>query len=138
MVRRRLNINKLQRVQNSLSRDVTGARRYDNITPVLADLHWLKIQDCITLKIALVMFKTVTITEPTYLAHLISFHTPIRTPRSKNGNYLVEVFPGVGLATGTILRAADACSARPHSTPRSTNTFVGALLEGVFCGPDGQ
>ena len=42
------NINKLQRVQNSLARVVTGARRYDHITPVLADLHWLKIQDRIT------------------------------------------------------------------------------------------
>ena len=50
----------------------------------------------------------------------------------------VELRPVVGLATGTILRAADARSARPHSTPCSTNKFVGALLEGVFSGPDGR
>ena len=43
----------------------------------------------------------------------------------------VELFPVVGLATGTILRAADTYSAEPHSTPRSTNNFVEALLEGV-------
>ena len=50
----------------------------------------------------------------------------------------VELCPVVGLASGTILGAADACSARPHSTPCSTNTFIGALLEGVFSGPDGR
>ena len=35
------NITKLQRVQNTLDRIVTGAKRKDHITPVLDDLHWL-------------------------------------------------------------------------------------------------
>ena len=82
------NINKFQRIQNSLARVVTGARRYDHITPVLADLHWLKIQDRITFKIAIVTFKAVTTNKPAYLAEFISFHTPIRTLRSNNGNRL--------------------------------------------------
>ena len=43
----------------------------------------------------------------------------------------VELFPVVGLATGTILGAADFCSAGPHSTPRSTNIFVETLRRRV-------
>ena len=35
------NLDKLQRVQNTLARVVTGTRRRDHISPVLADLHCL-------------------------------------------------------------------------------------------------
>jgi len=83
-----VNINKLQRVQNSLARVVTGTRRYDHITAVLADLHWLKIQERITYKIALLTFKTVTTNRPTYLADLVSFHAPVRALRSNQQNRL--------------------------------------------------
>jgi len=38
------NINKLQRVQNSVARIITRRRLSDHITPVLADLHWLPVQ----------------------------------------------------------------------------------------------
>jgi hypothetical protein len=54
------NIQKLQRVQNSLARIVTGIRSSDHITPVLARLHWLKIADRINYKVALLTFKVVT------------------------------------------------------------------------------
>ena len=50
---------------------------------------------------------------------------------------VVELFPVVGLATGTILGAADVCRAGPHSTPRSSNIFVEILSEGVLTDPDG-
>ena len=76
------NINKLQRIQNTLARVVTGTRRYDHITPVLADLHWLKIADRITFKIALLTFKTITTNRPAYLVELIPFHAPVRELRS--------------------------------------------------------
>ena len=49
----------------------------------------------------------------------------------------VELFPVVGLATGTILGAADVCRAGPHSTPRSTNVFLKTLSGGVSTGPEG-
>ena len=38
------NIAKLQRVQNTLARIVTSAKRKDHITPVLHDLHWLPVK----------------------------------------------------------------------------------------------
>ena len=38
------NTAKLQRVQNTLARIITGAKRKDHITPVLHDLHWLPVK----------------------------------------------------------------------------------------------
>ena len=37
------NIARLQKVQNFAARIVTGARKYDHITPMLKELHWLPV-----------------------------------------------------------------------------------------------
>ena len=36
-------IKKLQRVQNVAARLISGRRKYDHITPVLKELHWLPV-----------------------------------------------------------------------------------------------
>ena len=54
------NLGKLQRVLHALARVVSGTRRSDHITPVLARLHWLPIAARITFKIALLTFKAIT------------------------------------------------------------------------------
>jgi hypothetical protein len=46
------NLAKLQRLQNSLARVVTITRKYEHITPVLAELHWLPVTARIEYKIA--------------------------------------------------------------------------------------
>jgi len=78
------NIQKLQRVQNSLARIVAGTRRSDRITPVLARLHWLKIADRVNYKVALLTFKVVTSQKPDYLFDLIRFNIPVRQLRSSD------------------------------------------------------
>ena len=42
----------LQNVQNAAARFITGARKYDHISPVLRDLHWLPLRQRIIFKIA--------------------------------------------------------------------------------------
>ena len=37
------NIARLQKVQNFAARIVTGARKYEHITPMLKELHWLLV-----------------------------------------------------------------------------------------------
>ena len=37
------NIAKLQKVQNFAARIVTGVRKYDHITAILKELHWLPV-----------------------------------------------------------------------------------------------
>ena len=36
-------IDRLQRIQNSAARLITGSRKYEHITPILKQLHWLPI-----------------------------------------------------------------------------------------------
>ena len=76
------NIDKLQRVQNSLARIVKRVRRYDHITPALIELHWLPIRSRIQYKVALLTFKTMSTNRPSYLAELLSVHRPARELRS--------------------------------------------------------
>ena len=46
-------LHRLQMVQNSAARLLTGTRRRDHITPVLAKLHWLPVKYRIDFKILL-------------------------------------------------------------------------------------
>ena len=76
------NLVKLQRVQNTLPRIVTGTCRRDHISPVLADVHWLQIRARITYKIATLVFKMREVKQPMYLAQLIEDYKPARELRS--------------------------------------------------------
>ena len=82
------NIDKLQRLQNSLARVVTNTRRCDHITPVLADLHWLPVRYPIGYKIALITFKALTMQQPQYLSELIRHYEAPRQLRSHGVNIL--------------------------------------------------
>ena len=48
-----------QKVQNNAARLVSGSKKYDHITPVLKDLHWLPIRTRIEFKILLLTFKCI-------------------------------------------------------------------------------
>ena len=45
---------KLQTVQNAAAPVVTGTRKFDHITPVLHQLHWLPVRQRITFKLAMI------------------------------------------------------------------------------------
>ena len=45
-----MNLNELQRVQNSAARIVTGSRRFEHALPLLAELHWLLIKHQIQIR----------------------------------------------------------------------------------------
>ena len=50
-------IAKLQRVQNAAARMLMSYKKYDHITPVLINLHWLPVRYRINFKILLLTFK---------------------------------------------------------------------------------
>ena len=52
-----IQINQLQRVQNSCARLVCNALKYCHITPLLIDLHWLPVRFRIDFKILLITYK---------------------------------------------------------------------------------
>ena len=41
-----------QAVQNAAARPITSARRCEHITPVLQQLHWLPVRQCVHFKLA--------------------------------------------------------------------------------------
>ena len=68
-------LKKLQAVQNAAARVVTGARKFDHITPVLRDLYWLPVRQRIKYKLAMTVYKCLHGLAPTYLVddcHAIS------------------------------------------------------------------
>jgi len=83
-----MNIDKLQRVQNTLARVVSKTHRRDHITPVLADLHWLPVSYRIEYKIALLTYKAPTIQQPQYLSELIRLYETPRQLRPRGANIL--------------------------------------------------
>ena len=75
-------ISKIQRIQNSAARLVTGTKRREHITSVLQNLHWLPIKKRIIYKILLLTYKSLKGLAPDYLKDLLDQYVPTRTLRS--------------------------------------------------------
>jgi len=65
----------------NLARVVKERIKYDHVTPLL---HWLPIETRIRHKIAVLTFKAVSTSKPSYLAELVSPHTTARELRSSS------------------------------------------------------
>ena len=77
------NINRLQRLQNSVARLVTRQARRDSAMPLLRELHWLPVHHRVTYKIAELTFKAFHVDlSPTYLQQFVQVYTPARSLRS--------------------------------------------------------
>ena len=81
-------IQRLQYVQNSAARLLTGTRKYDSITPILKELHWLPVAERTHYKILLLTFKSLNNLAPFYLKESLTPYVPIRTLRSSNKGFL--------------------------------------------------
>ena len=71
-------LQKLQRVQNAAARIIAGTRKYDRITPVLRELHWLPVKERIDFKVLLLTFKALNNMAPAYLKGMLRFQTSDR------------------------------------------------------------
>ena len=80
----------LQRVQNVAARVVVKASRYDHITPILKNLHWLPIRYRTEYKLLLLTFKALHHLAPSYLTDLLQLYHPTRTLRSSSDALLTE------------------------------------------------
>ena len=76
MAYRNHKITKLQRIQNSAARLVTLSRKYDHVTPILCELHWLPIKYRIMYKILLLVYKCLHDSASIYLQELIKKYQP--------------------------------------------------------------
>ena len=65
----------LQRIQNTAARLVKRTRKFERITPIIRSLHWLPVQQRITFKILLLVYKAIHNQAPSYLQNLISIRS---------------------------------------------------------------
>ncbi len=80
---------RLQRIQNAAARLLTGTRSREQISPVLASLHWLPVHFRINFKILVFVFKSLNGVAPKYLSALIKPYAPLRALRSADHLLLV-------------------------------------------------
>ena len=69
-------IQKLQYVMNAAAKVITCKRKFDHVTPLLIELHWLTVRQRIVFKILLYTLKALHGATPTYLTELISPYVP--------------------------------------------------------------
>ena len=93
-----VNLNKLQRIQNSLARVITNTSKYQHITLILKKLHWLPIKQRIDYKLCLLTYKTLTNQQPTYLYNSLSF--PSHSVSTRSSDSLVLSIPYVRSSLG--------------------------------------
>ncbi len=77
-------LSRLQMVQNAAARFLTGTKKRDHITPVLASLHWLPIKLRVDFKVLLFAYKALHNSAPDYICDLIKPYTASRSLRSSD------------------------------------------------------
>lgn len=82
-------IMKLQRIQNTAARLVTKTSKYDSISLILSNLHWLPVSKRIEYKILLLTYKSLNNAGPKYLSDLLEVNQPCRASRSSSRGDLV-------------------------------------------------
>ncbi len=118
-------LKRLQHIQNSLARTVVQAPKFSHASPILKDLHWLKIKERIEYKLLSLTFKVLTTSQPVYLHNLISVQPPHCT---RSSSVLTLARPSVSSSLKITNRSFRFSSPHlwnqlPHSLrqPRSNN-----------------
>ena len=77
-------LERLQKVQNTAARFVSGVKKYDHIS----ELHWLPVTKRIDHKILSLAYECVDGTAPSYLREIVPKHVPLRMLRSSTQSFL--------------------------------------------------
>ena len=81
-------LEKLQLVQNSAVRIIMGVRKFDHITHLRRELHWLPVADRISFKILVLTWKCLHDQAPNYLSSLVHEKSQKRRLRSSDQGLL--------------------------------------------------
>ena len=94
-------VSQLQRYQNNAARIVSLRRKYDHITPVLKELHWLPVEQRINYKILLLAYVAQQGMDPPYLSSLLSPYKPGRSLLSQGKHLLTTPHYAITITTTT-------------------------------------
>ena len=67
-------VNRLQMVQNAAAKVIFRKKKYDHVTPLLKELHWLPVEARIKYKCACLCFSAKFGNSPSYLRELINIY----------------------------------------------------------------
>ena len=129
-------LSKLQRIQNSAARLVTKKGKFEHVSPLLQDLHWLPIKCRIKFKVLVIVFQCMYGSAPEYLKVLIQPYNPQITLRSQSKNLLVPVYSNTKSYGGRAFQkiAPDLWNSLPQHLRDETNfdTFKVKLKTHLF------
>lgn len=77
-------LHRLQLIQNTTARILSGSSRHDSITPVLYSLHWLPVEQRVKFKVLMTIYKCINNLAPRYLQELLQPYVPSRQLRSSD------------------------------------------------------
>ena len=100
------NLNRLQRVQNSLARLTVLPPPGGSSTDLLSQLHWLPIKERINFKIASLSHSTLITGQPSYLHQFLVPYTPTRTLRSAGSHQLTKQRCKLSMTSQSFAQAA--------------------------------
>ena len=82
-------IERIQKVQNSAARLITFSPRRNHISPVIRELHWLKIEKRIRFKTLCLPYRAMNGLSPVYISQMLKPYSASRDLRSNNKRLLV-------------------------------------------------
>ena len=131
---------RLQSVMNAAARLIFASRKYDHVTPLLEELHWLRARQRITYKLAMLSYRCLHGLAPSYLAreltrvvdiesrrHLRSADTErLETPSIRRPTIGGRAFPAAAAEAWNSLLAS------PVTSAPSLETFRRSLKTELF------
>lgn len=84
----KLNIDKLQSVQNFACRIVSGIRKYDHVTPELKRLKWLPVSSQLYYRNTILAFKCMNCLAPEYLSTIFTKRSDVNSYTTRSSQFL--------------------------------------------------
>ena len=122
-----MHISRLQSVLNAAVRLIFAARTSDLITPLLEELHWLKVSERIRFRLCILAYRCLNVTAPAFLADSLRLATMVEGRRClRSSDTMKLLVPATCCKTLCIfpVTAAHAWNALPSSITLASSLFV--------------
>ena len=88
---------RLQSVLNAAARLVFSARRSERITPLLRELHWLRVLERVTFRLCVLVYRCIHDTAPSYFVGSLLRTSDVDTRRRLRSAVVVRACCGCGV-----------------------------------------
>ena len=126
-------LDRLQSILNAAARLVFSARRSERITPLLRDLHWLRVPEQIQFRLCVLAFRCVNASAPPYLTESVRRSADVEGRRHlRSSTTMTLVVPSVQRSTIGDRAFPVAASRAWNSLPpaiRTVSSFLSATTE---------